>query len=303
MRENDLKAAFNEIHAEQSLKQETRQFIYNRVYNNEVQNKKYSKNYYNSKRIVKGIVGVVCCIIVLLGVSGYYTYNTPAAVISFDINPSIELEVNIFDKIINVTSYNHEGQSIIDEMSLKNKNYIAAIKEILKNKNIISFLRSNNNIEILITGKNEAKSDTMRDCLLEETNINEENIHCGNWENREIAHSQGLSCGKYRLYLQLHDVNPDITIEDIKDVPMGKLKQMLQDISDNHTNSDENEDNLNQSNVNGNNPNRNNMNENNSNQNNMNGNNPNQNNENESCDSNCGNGQGKKHQHKHEYQN
>ena len=41
MIENNIKAAFNEIHAEQSLKQETKQFIYDKIYN--AGNKHYIK--------------------------------------------------------------------------------------------------------------------------------------------------------------------------------------------------------------------------------------------------------------------
>lgn len=287
MMEDDLKAAFDKIHAEQSLKKETKQFIYNKVYNkveNENCHTKYGKKYYRkyrgschtSKKTGRVIAAVVCCMIVVLGMSGYYTYNTPAAVISFDINPSIELEVNMFDKIINVTSYNSDGQSIIDGMNLKNKNYIAAIKEILKNETIISFLQSDNNVEILVAGKDETKSDTMRTCLLEEINIDEENIHCGNWENSQMAHSQGLSCGKYQVYLQLHDLNPSITIEDIKNRSMRELRQMLQNINNvNENDSIQNDTTL-------------------SNQNNV-----NNFNENVERGSNCGNGQEKRHQHKH----
>lgn len=241
MIENDLKAAFNEIHAEQSLKKETKQFIYNKIYKNDkIENKNYYKNHYNNKKIVKCITAVACCIMALLGVSGYYTYNTPAAVISFDINPSIELEVNIFDKIINVTSYNSEGQSIVDEISLKNKNYIVAINEILKNEKIVSFLQSGNNVEILVAGKDESKSDKMRACLLSETGIADENIHCSNWDNMTTAHSAGLSCGKYHLYLQLQNENPSITIEDIKNLSMQEIKEMLQNttINDSGENMD-----------------------------------------------------------------
>ncbi len=229
MIENNIKAAFNEIHAEQSLKQETKQFIYDKIYKNDkAENKKHCKNSYNNKRIIKSVVAVACCVIVLLGASGYYTYNTPAAVISFDINPSIELEVNIFDKIINVISYNSEGQSIIDDINLKNKNYVVAINEILKNEKILSFLQSGNNVEILVAGKDENKSDKIRACLLSETNIADENIHCSNWDSMTIAHSEGVSCGKYHLYLQLQNENPSITIEDIKNLSMYEIKEMLQ---------------------------------------------------------------------------
>lgn len=242
MIENKIKVAFNEIHAEQSLKQETKQFIYNKIYNNDkVENKDYYKNRYNRK-IVKRISAVACCIVMLLGASGYYTYNTPAAVISFDINPSIELEVNIFDKIINVTSYNSEGQSIIDEICLKNKNYIIAINELLRNEKIISFLQSGNNVDILVAGKDENKSNKMRICLLSETGLADENIHCSNWDNMATAHSEGVSCGKYHLYLQLQSENPDITIEDIKSLSMKEIKEMLQNTTCNDFNENSDHD-------------------------------------------------------------
>ena len=43
---------------------------------------------------------------------GTWLYFTPTMEISVDINPSIELGVNRFDRVISVDGYNEDGQAL-----------------------------------------------------------------------------------------------------------------------------------------------------------------------------------------------
>ena len=47
--------------------------------------------------------------------------TAPAALISVDINPSIELEVNKANQIISATSVNEDGQQVLDDLDLEEK--------------------------------------------------------------------------------------------------------------------------------------------------------------------------------------
>lgn len=53
--------------------------------------------------------------------SGLYTYYTPVAAITIDINPSVKLHINRWNRIIKATPLNEDGEKILTNLSLANK--------------------------------------------------------------------------------------------------------------------------------------------------------------------------------------
>ena len=49
----------------------------------------------------------------------------------------------------------------------------------------------------------------------------------GNFDDVKEAHSVGLSFGKYRAFLELQKVNPDITIDDVKGLTMRQVRDLI----------------------------------------------------------------------------
>ena len=52
----------------------------------------------------------------------------------------------------------------------------------------------------------------------------------------EVAHELGFSCGKYRAFLELQELNPDITSEEIQGMTMREIHDLINALSpDNET--------------------------------------------------------------------
>ena len=63
-----------------------------------------------------------CLALVLVGGGGgyyYYSANAVASLVSLDVNPSIQLEVNKNEKVLSATPMNDDGAEILDGMDLK----------------------------------------------------------------------------------------------------------------------------------------------------------------------------------------
>ena len=73
---------------------------------------------------------MVCCLFMLIGFGGYRLYFTEASVISVDINPSLELNLNPFDRVISVKGYNKDGENPAEEADVKFMDYKEALEEI-----------------------------------------------------------------------------------------------------------------------------------------------------------------------------
>jgi hypothetical protein len=212
-----IKSAFDQIHADASLKDSVKTSLAEKLYAKKEKSRKF--------RLAPALS---LAVVMLLGAIGYFSYTTPVMAISLDINPSIELKVNTFDRIIDVTPYNDDGKIVIDETEIKNMNYQKGIDSLLENQTISSCIKDGNNLEVTVALASQNKYEKVKS-ILAQSNINKNCIYrCNNNEEVEKAHSLGLSFGKYRAYIELKKVNPDITADDVKGLTMREIRDMIE---------------------------------------------------------------------------
>ena len=82
-------------------------------------------------------------------------YFVPTAVISIDINPSIELEINRFNKVVQVKNYNKDGEELSEELDIRFLNYSQAVENILNNTTIINLLSQDELLSITVISNQE----------------------------------------------------------------------------------------------------------------------------------------------------
>ena len=116
---NLIQESMKEIQASKELKQNTLQYL--------EKQRKHPKHL-KTRSIPKLAVAFVC-LFFILGVGGYAVYQTPISYISIDVNPSIELSINRFGKVVSVSAYNQEGQDILKELPLKHISYMKRSEE------------------------------------------------------------------------------------------------------------------------------------------------------------------------------
>lgn len=227
---NNIKMAFEQIHANNTLKEKTKTAIYSRT-----------NGYEKAHRTVaiRFVSAAACVLVLLLTLGGYFSYTIPVAAISLDVNPSVELQINLYDRVIDVKGYNEDGIALANELSVKNMNYADAVNLILENEKIVSCIASDELLEVTVTSNSPKREKRLQSCLSAQTHISPENIYCSDhYEDVEVAHSAGISFGKYRAYLELCKIAPDITVEDIRDLTMREIRKMIEGHLHNTPNSD-----------------------------------------------------------------
>lgn len=216
---NRIKEAFDHIHADSDLKANTADFVCSKT-------NQYQKSHFFSYKRFAAVV--VCLLLVLVGQKGYSVYFTPVSTISIDVNPSIEFSVNQFDKVIDVASYNEDGEILVSSMNVRFLDYKKALNLLLQNENMASYLTQDQTVIITVFGASDQKNDEMLASLAAYT-ASYENVHCSSGHSEEVteAHSFGLSCGKYRAFLELQALDPSITVEDIRELSMRQIQDMI----------------------------------------------------------------------------
>lgn len=116
---------------------------------------KYNKKFTHFYKIA----AVACFLFVLISSSMAYAYFKPVSTIVLTINPSIELKVNRFNKVLKVVGLNNDGKKIINEVNIKNKSIDDALNNILKqakeDKFINdSYIKADKTVSLDIQGRN-----------------------------------------------------------------------------------------------------------------------------------------------------
>ena len=199
---NALKEIFGPIRAEEDLKNRTRAFLAERTRN-------YTRAETKKRRYPAYAAACACLLLVLLG--GRWLYFTPTAAISIDINPSLELSVNRFDRVIAVTGFNEDGQALSNALDVKYKNYAQAMEQIVHHDSIMALLSNGEVMSITVAGPDGQSAKLLSG--VETCTAGQGNIDCysARPEEAAAAHETGLSCGKYRAFLELRRLDPDIT--------------------------------------------------------------------------------------------
>ncbi len=55
-------------------------------------------------------------LVMVVGISGVTVYAMPAATVTVDINPSLEYKVNLFNRVVSVSSYNDDGEVLFNSV-------------------------------------------------------------------------------------------------------------------------------------------------------------------------------------------
>lgn len=218
-----LKEIFGQIQAEEELKQSTRDFIEKRT-------KGYTKG--RRTRHYYGIFAAACLCFLFVVFGGHWLYFTPITKISIDINPSIELNINRFGRVVSADGYNDDGQELLDALNIKFLNYNDALEQIFSNKKIELLLAGDEVMTITVTGENPAQSEQIF-LGVEACTAERKNTYCYYASSKEVAEARkaGLPYGKYRAFLELQKLDPDITVEDVQGMTMREIRDLTEALS------------------------------------------------------------------------
>ena len=219
---DELRKAFDSVRASRELKENTLE----RVMGNRGGRRR------PAAAARRGLAAAACLVLALAGWGGYWLYFTPTAAISIDVNPSLELGINRFDRVVSVEGYNADGQALAAQLSVTHLNYEQAVEQILDTQEIAALLAQDEVLTITVTGSDEGQCGRILSCVEAET-AQSPNIHCQSARQEEVeaAHDLGLSYGKYRAYLEVLALDPTVTPEEIQGMTMREIREMIQALS------------------------------------------------------------------------
>lgn len=215
-----LRAALDDVHAEPEFKAAARAAVARRTH----------RGRGGVHRLGLALATAACAACLVLG--GRWLYFTPAAYLSVDINPSLELGVNRLDRVISVQGWNDDGAALARNLAVMHCSYTDALDQILQSDAISTLLAQGAVVEIGVIGDDETRCSRMLEDVRACT-VGQGNAYCYRMSSREAqqAHACGLFGGKYRAYLALAALDPSVTPETVQNMTMRQLREAIAALS------------------------------------------------------------------------
>lgn len=208
-----LQTHFDAIHADDTLKQNTKDYIARQ------------RRQPAPRRTHRALAIALCTLLLFIG-GGGFAFSRPIHAISVDINPSLELGINCFNRVVSVEGFNEDGVALADTLDLKYKTYDDAIDTLMASDTVNQCLAEDELVSITVAAANDNASEEMLATVSGCHGMNRSNISCHAHRDLDpqTAHAAGLSLGKYQAYLSLQEVDPSITPEDVQAMSMRDIE-------------------------------------------------------------------------------
>lgn len=227
MLQNDVKRAFDKIHAEDNLKRQTINYL-----NNEIHKRKKQNHLFIFKKYT--VLAAVLLVMFIIGAFSLDLYTKTVTFIDIDVNPSVEMAVNKYGRIVDIFSYNKEGDRVIAHLKVKNKPYDVGAKLVLERMQELGYIGDDATLSMTLQSNDSEKQGTMLNILKNVVKIfmdkcdikTNTNVFSVSEEIKHSSHLHQLSPAKYLAITELQEVDPTATFEGCRHYSIGELENM-----------------------------------------------------------------------------
>ena len=228
-----INEVLDNVKAENELKEKTIQFLKASLSEDNTSNIIEFKR--KSKVQFRKLVLIACTFLVTLGLSiaGYATYQMPVAYVSIDINPSVELGINMFDRIVSAEGYNTDGKTVLSACDVRNYDIESAVDRIVEVATEKNFVAKDGSSVISITAETNDQNFADRINSMSNNGVKKA-IGRSNYKvtiqidsvsigTREEAQKLSISPGKLKLIKKLQQLDSTVTVEQLKNSKVSEL--------------------------------------------------------------------------------
>jgi len=232
-------AIFDQIHAEDELKQKTTQYLCAEI--KKQQNTLDKSSFSGRSSILRkwrfAITCIFLAVFLLCGGTFNKIYFTPAAYIDIDVNPSIALTVNPYGKVIRIGAYNADGLDILNRINVAHTDYREALEKLLAIMDADGYLGQDPLLYVTVQADESQREHEMLNDLQQTVyNTNEAHqyhivadIYAVTAEVKHCADEYQVSPAKYLTIQDLLAVDADTDFDECRGHSIHELQLMIED--------------------------------------------------------------------------
>lgn len=182
------------------------------------------------KKII--ILLVIIILLLVVGIFGYIKYtNKIVSTVTLDINPSIEINLNKSNKVVNVIALNEDAKDIIGS-DLKGKTLDETIK-LITNNVIEKGYAEKDYVGIILYSKGNVDNEKIKEDIEKIFSDNQKIteiivVNEVTGEDEELAKKYNISPAKVSYIKSIIDDKENISVEDFSNKPINELKDTEQ---------------------------------------------------------------------------
>lgn len=170
---------------------------------------------------------------------GFIYFNIPTSYVSVDINPSIMLSANSWDRVVKVEGLNKDAKEVISNLNLYGKDVSDAVNQIVITATNLGYIDKNiddNAILVSTYCDNTEKREQLQDRIHDNLNqsLNKNGIRSLiidmelTEEDAKKANDYGVSEAKILFVNKALEGNPELKFEDLIYMPTGEIAKYIE---------------------------------------------------------------------------
>lgn len=184
---------------------------------------------------VRHMVAYAACLLLALlsGLLSYRLYFTESAYIDLDINPSLGLAINCFDRVIGAEAYNADGEALLLGLDYRHKNVDDFIGELIARAAGSGALQREGLVSVSVQ---PVSGDGAQILERIQADVSEAVSHHGgalvdvfpvDGDTGAAARALHISPAKYLAILELQELEPDVTVDECLDHSVREIRQRI----------------------------------------------------------------------------
>lgn len=189
----------------------------------------------------RSLASIAACFLAVIFLStGVYAYYTPYSYVSVDINPSMAMSLNRFERVLSVEPLTEDAVSFIENTkNLKNREIDEALSEIIESASEKGYIdeATENQIMLVVSAKNPKQEEELAGKVnavaareLSKLNGNSEvTVAKTSVEKYKTALDKKVSPGREILENKLKEIYPGIKDEELKDMTVKDVAKRIKE--------------------------------------------------------------------------
>ena len=168
------------------------------------------------------VAASILLVLSTVSVAGYGYYQTPVSYLDVDINPSLELGINAFDRVVKVVYFNTDAEDLISEDKLSGCNPNEAVSLIVDAADEKGYIHQNEVtvVSLAAVSNNDEKAQTLLDACSASVESTHEDVAVYSAmlsdDLKSEAETASMSAGKLNLIKMIQELDNTATVDDYK---------------------------------------------------------------------------------------
>lgn len=217
--DNQIKDAFSAIEVPERLTRMTKAHIRKATFD-------YGRSVARLKAHRRRMAALAASAVLTIGAAGLWFQ--PVTRIGLDINPSVEIRVNLLNRVISLEGLNADGEVLAKSLDVTGMPYDEAMGRIMVSDELGAYLEKGNLLSITVSGRSAEQTLNKVVCRAYAVADDEQVFYIlADSATVRAARDAGLTVVQYEALLALQKTDPGATAQQVQDMTMSEISGLI----------------------------------------------------------------------------